>query len=549
LCNPGRLISKDELLREVWRDAVVTEDSLVQCVKEIRQALGQEWRETIRTVPRQGYAFVGLARREASGSDAATPSTVPGRIWLFRSSEEASHPTATAANVTLAAGVVQPAWRWHRKGWLWAALVVAALGTGGLAWHWLPHSTVGTGAAQLSIVVLPFATLDDEAGQGHFAMGLTDDLTTDLSRIPHSLVIAHGTAQIYDNRPRDVRQIGRELGVRYLLDGSVRRVGDQIRLNVSLVDAQSGQQLWAERFDGDRHDLVALERHVTLGLVRRLQLQMLSADTDKGLRQNARNPDAYDLALRGWALILRKQPDAIAQARDAAEKALALDPRSAFAWAVLSRTYFMDIAARWMQLRGHSREEWLKLAEETADKAFTIDPEMFEAIGARASVLTLRGRFDEALALRAKQIVLYPSDPEPYHFSAFAYEKMGKPEKAIQMEAEAMRVSPRDGWTFNFLAVTAAAYIHLGQDEQARVAAERAIQLRPDVAILHALAAAANGNLGLEERARAELAEFRRLQPDYTIAKFRADFPSASAEYIKQREHLYRGLIQAGLSQ
>lgn len=428
-------------------------------------------------------------------------------------------------------------------------LVVAVLAAVAIIWRQVQPRPAEVAPVQLSIVVLPFASVGNEPDNDYFATGLTYDLTTDLSRIPHSFVIAHSTAETYKREPRDPREIGRELGVRYLLGGNVRRVGDQIRLNVTLVDGQDGRQVWAERFDGNRLDLAALQRQVMNGLVRRLQLAMLSADVERGRRQKSSNSDAYDLALRGWALLLRKQPETTAQGREAAQQAVKLDPQSAFAWAVLSKSYFIDIGARWMHLRGHSRDEWLQRAEDAASRAYALDPELFETMGAYAGVLTLRGKYNEAIALLGKQIARYPSDPEPYHMSAYAYERMGEPAKSIALEAEAMRVSPRDEWTFTFLAVTSAAHLHLGQNENALAAAERAIELRPQFAVLHALAAAAAANLGRDEMARAKIAEFRRLQPDYTISKFRADFPGARPAYYAQREHFYRGLQKAGLPQ
>jgi TolB-like protein/DNA-binding winged helix-turn-helix (wHTH) protein/Flp pilus assembly protein TadD len=548
-CNAGRLVSKDELLREIWRDAIVTEDSLVQCVKEIRQALGDERHELIRTVPRRGYAFVGRVRPEELSTDSTRPESTRS-IWLIPpgAGNVERPPLATTAPVVAAPVARARAWHQHRAR-LAMGLIVAVLAATGIIWRQAQPLPAEVVPVQLSIVVLPFTSVGNEPDNDYFATGLTYDLTTDLSRIPHSTVIAHGTAETYKREPRDLREIGRELGVRYLLSGNVRRVGDQIRLNVMLVDGQDGRQIWADRFDGNRLDLVALHRQVMDGLVRRLQLAMLSADVERGRRQKSSNPDAYDLALRGWALLLRKQPEATAQGREAAQQAVKLDPQSAFAWAVLSRSYFMDIAARWMHLRGHSREEWMQRAEHAASTAYALDPELFETMGAYANVLTLRGKYDEAVALHEKQIARYPSDPEPYHMSAYAYERMGEPAKSIALEAEAMRVSPRDDWTFGFLAVTAAAHLHLGQDEQALAAAERAIELRPRFAVLHALAAAAAANLGHDEMARARIAEFRRLQPDYTISKFRADFSGARPAYYAQREHFYRGLHKAGLPQ
>lgn len=529
--HPGRLISKDELLRAVWADAVVTEDSLVQCVKEIRQALGVERRDFIRTVSRRGYALLGVARPD----DATASGTAQGKVWLLSPADAGGPP----------AGSDSPAWR---RVWLKILLLVGLLAASGIAWNALRPRSAQTIPPPLSIVVLPFASLGNDAvRERYYAEGLTDDLTNDISRIPHSVVIAYATARRLGRDIGDVRRIGRDLGVRYALDGSVLRDGDEVRLNVKLFDTRDGRLLWADRFTGDRRRLVALEKQVTIGLVKRLQLTMVATDVERGLRQNASNFDAYDLALRAWWLAERRQPDAIAQARETALKSLALDPRSAFAWAMLSKTYSWDVLSRYTRLRGHSRGEWLQRAGDAARKAYALDPDMFDVQGVYAAHLMMRGRLTEAVALHERQIARNPGDPEPYHMQAITYLLLGQPRKAIALEERALEICPASSSEMNFFEVISASYSHLGQDERSLAAAEQGIALRPQAAIMHALAAAAAAHLGRHELARANIAKFRSMQPDYTIAKLRADFPSATSAFYAQREHLYEGLRKAGL--
>ena len=182
---------------------------------------------------------------------------------------------------------------------------------------------------RMSIVVLPFMNLSDDTEQQYFADGITEDLTTDLSRVPGSFVIARNTAFTYKGQPVDVKKVSRELGVRYVLEGSVRRVGDQVRVNVQLVDGQSGAHLWADRFDTDRANLAQAQDEITGRLARTLNLELVEASVRRSEQERAADPDARDLVMRGWALSNRMASAATREeARRAFERALDIDPES-----------------------------------------------------------------------------------------------------------------------------------------------------------------------------------------------------------------------------
>jgi adenylate cyclase len=182
---------------------------------------------------------------------------------------------------------------------------------------------------RMSIVVLPFMNLSDDTEQQYFADGITEDLTTDLSRVPGSFVIARNTAFTYTGQPVDVKKVSRELGVRYVLEGSVRRVGDQVRVNVQLVDGQSGAHLWADRFDTDRANLAQAQDEITGRLARTLNLELVEASVRRSEQERAADPDARDLVMRGWALSNRMASAATREeARRAFERALDIDPES-----------------------------------------------------------------------------------------------------------------------------------------------------------------------------------------------------------------------------
>src|SRR5262249_36718546 len=181
----------------------------------------------------------------------------------------------------------------------------------------------------LSIVVLPFTNLSNDLDQEYFADGITEDLTTDLSRIPQSFVIARNTAFTYKGKALDARQIGRELGIRYALEGSVRRARDQVRVNVQLLDAEGGAYMWADRFETDRANLADAQDEITSRLARTLNLQLVEAAARRSERRRPTNPDARDLEMRGWAAYYRpKSVETTGEGRQLFEQALDIDPQS-----------------------------------------------------------------------------------------------------------------------------------------------------------------------------------------------------------------------------
>jgi TolB-like protein len=277
--NAGRLISKDELVNAVWPNVIVGDDSLAQCMSELRNALNDRDQHIIKTVSRRGYLFDALV------SSPPASSAVRQRSGL--SDEPGDLPGLDAG---LAPPISQPAV-----------------------------------APRLSIVVLPFANLSNDPEQQYFADGITEDLTTDLSRIENMFVISRNTAFIYRNKPIGAKQIGRELGVRYALEGSVRRLSSQVRVSAQLIDAETDAHLWADRFDLNTEDLFALQDEITGRIAVALNSELVAAEVGR----RTENPDAFDYILRGRASdAMPPTRDKYAQAIELFERALALDPRS-----------------------------------------------------------------------------------------------------------------------------------------------------------------------------------------------------------------------------
>ena len=398
--NAGRVVTKDELGAAVWPNVVVTDESLTRCVSDFRHALGDADQHLVKTVPRRGYVLaapVSFGESAPASPHGAAPEPAAQYLGF-------ALPAATPVGATVPRPH-SPRHVWQR----WLALgALAALVLAGAAWLATTRTPRPDAAATppLSIVVLPLVNRGGDPDQSWFADGLTEDLTTDLSRIPDSFVIARGSADTYKGRTVDVRQVGRELGVRYVLEGSVQRLDDLVRLNLRLIDAENGSELWADRLDGSRRELAALQSQVTGTVANALHQRMIDAESQRSQRLRPINPDAQDLAWQAFSAFERRTPDKNAAARELAQRAVTLDPLSQLGWSVLGLTYTSDLAARWLHLRGTTREEWLRRAAEADARAYAIDPNNLYAVQLRAEVLRVQGKAEESLVMRQRAVAI-----------------------------------------------------------------------------------------------------------------------------------------------
>jgi adenylate cyclase len=415
-------------------------------------------------------------------------------------------------------------------------------------WPMRQHPETAMVRPRLSIVVLPLASEGGDPAQDRLAAALTDEITVDLSRIPETFVIARATADSYRGRSVDARQVGRELGVRYVLDGGLVRLGDAVRLTLQLVDSDSGRALWAERIDGELPDLPALYRRVTGTVARTLDLTLQEVETARA--RTRPGTDVQDLLLQARWLLLqfnRMTPDSLQEARRLLEQVSTRDPGSAFALALLAQTYNYDVAQRWLALRGATREQWLQKADRLSAQAFQLDRADARVVGVRGTTLALAGRSEQAVELLERQIGLNRNDASAWFWLGYARCTLGRQDEAIAALEQARRLSPRDPNLNGIFLVTAAAHLYLGRDREALEWARRSVLERPQHAVAHSWVAAAAANLGETQTARAALAEFRGRLPYYTISSFRDEQLCANDLCRSQRERYYAGLAKAGL--
>ena len=360
-------------------------------------------------------------------------------------------------------------------------------------------------APRLSIVVLPFANLSNDPDQQYFADGITEDLTTDLSRIPDMLVISRNTAFTYRNKPVDTKQIGRELGARYVLEGSVQRSGRQVRINAQLIDAQTDAHLWAERFDRDAGDLLALQNEITSRIAVALNVEVLAAEVARGAENN---PDALDYILRGRAALAQPPGvDSYAEAIDSFEHALALDPQSIEAKGWLANA----LVGRVLDLHPSSSLSDLKRADTLASQAVAASPGSTLPHLAKGQLLRTLGRCEEAIP-EFEFVIASDRNSSNALFTLGECKLLtGAIDEAIPLEEQAIRLGPRDPYVFNRYLLIGKVHLLQSRVDEAIVWLERARIGNPGSPWPRAWLSSAYALKGETDRAATQLAEARRL--------------------------------------
>jgi adenylate cyclase len=406
-----------------------------------------------------------------------------------------------------------------------------------------PSATSGSlsvGAPRLSIVVLPFANLSDDLEQQYFADGITEDLTTDLSRLENMFVISRNTAFTYRNRPVDSRQIGRELGIRYVLEGSVRRSGNQFRINAQLIDAATGAHLWAERFDRDTGDLFALQNEVTGRIAVALNLELVGAEA---ARYSA-HPQAIDYILRGRNAIELKppSPDNFAEAIGFFERALTLDPTSVGVASLLAGT----LAGRVLDGMSGCVAADLDRATALVRGALAISPRSPIVRFANGEVLRARGQPEEATSEYETAIAFNRNWVEAITALGWCRFFSGHMDEAIPLHEQAIRLSPRDPLIGDSYFRIGRVHLVQSRTREALVWLEKARGVFPGHPLVHAHLASAYALLGAIERAAAELSEARKYSGDN---RYSSIAPLVALGYwgVPKVRALFEGTYFAGL--
>ncbi|SDJ53071.1 TolB amino-terminal domain-containing protein [Bradyrhizobium sp. Rc2d] len=448
---------------------------------------------------------------------------------------------------------------------LWAGAAIALAVVGGVtaaAWWFRPSSgipssasnasnnaksiatiTHATSAPRFSIVVLPFANLSSDPDQEYFADGITDDLTTDLSRVSGSFVIARNTAFTFKGKPVDIKQVGRELNVRYVLEGSVRRDGDQVRVNTQLIDAETGAHIWADRFDKDRADIFKMQNEVTARIAGTLNLELIRAESQRAEREHPDNPDAVDLAMRGWAAYYRpRSRQQLAEARMLFERALRINPQSPEALHGLASTLLVAVNGRFSDAPAAD----LTRADEAVGRVLSNSPGNALAHDTKGWILWARKQFGQALAEFETAINFDRNLADAYAASGFTKLFVGQAEQSFAPIETAIQLSPRDPLLNVWLFYICHAHTHLGHDNEAIDWCSRSIATNP-AGFVYIDLISAYGWKGQKNDARAAIAELNKQMPNYTVRKFANEDWSDNPVFLAQYQRIIEGLRKAGL--
>jgi TolB-like protein len=405
-----------------------------------------------------------------------------------------------------------------------------------------PQISAPSTAPRLSIIVLPFTNIGGDPEQEYFVDGVTESLTTDLSHIAGSFVIARNTAFTYKGKPFDVKRIGHELNVRYVLEGSVQRGGNRMRVNVQLIDAETGNHLWAERFDKPLADLFDMQDEIVARLARQLDAELVAAEARRAER--ATDPDAMDLYFQGTACWHKGQsPEILSQARGYFERALERDPGNVEA---LVGAAWTD-AMRGTELTSDDRAQRLAAAETAATKILSLAPNHAFTHFVLGYVQIFTNRVTEGIAEAERALALDRNLAIAHAITGTAKTFAGRAEESEAHIQEALRLSPRDSRAYEWMASLAATKLNLGADAEAAQWARRSIEANRNLPLVHFWLAAALAQLGRLDQARQAIQPGLALAPGLTIARYRAGVQTDHPTYLAQREHIIEGLRKAGV--
>ncbi len=407
-----------------------------------------------------------------------------------------------------------------------------------------PAPTLAPGPPRLSMVVLPFANIGGGPEQEHFVDGVTESLTTDLSRIRGSFVIARNTAFTYKGKPLDVKAIGRELSVRYVLEGSVQRGGNRMRVNVQLIDAETGNHLWAERFDKPLADLFDMQDEIVARLAGALNTELVAAEARRA--EQAPSPDSMDLYFQGLACFNKGiTPDNIAQAQSFFDRALSADPSNVDALVWSAR---MDGAAGGQAFVADPVAAFAA-AEAKATKALSSVPD--HALGhmclGLAYISTKRGA--QGIAQCEHALALDRNLATAHSIVGMGKVFIGRAEETEAHINEALRLSPRDTMAYSWMNVAGIAKNHLGLWEQAVAWFRPAIEANRNFAHPHFVLGGALAHLGRLDEARSAVKAGLALNPAFSMSRARANWTAMSDDptYLAQNDRFYEGMRKAGV--
>jgi adenylate cyclase len=362
-----------------------------------------------------------------------------------------------------------------------------------------------------SIAVLPFANMSEDPKQEYFSDGLTEEIITGLSKTPRIFVIARNSTFTYKGKTVKVKQVAEDLGVRYVLEGSVRKSENHVRITAQLIDALTGKHLWAERYDRDLKELFAIQDGITLEIIRALQVNLTEGEQARVIGKGTKNLQAYLKALEAMVQFTRMDKQGSLKAKQLAKEAIALDPNYAYPYSLLSTTHLLDL---WFDF-SESPKESMRLAVQAAQKALALDPSDPRTHTGWANLYVMQREYDKAIASAEHAVALNPGGARPLYALAIAMYYSCRFNEAITLHEQAMRLDP---FPFSmYFRNLGGAYRSVGRYQEAEKQFKKALELSPNDLFAHLGLAVTYVKLGLNEEAKAEAAEVLRIHPKFSL--------------------------------
>jgi adenylate cyclase len=366
-----------------------------------------------------------------------------------------------------------------------------------------------------SIAVLPFINISEDPEQEYFSDGITEEIITGLSKIPRLFVISRNSTFTYKGKPVKVQQVGHELGVDYVLEGSVRKAGERVRIAAQLIDAKTGHHLWAERYDRRLTDIFAVQDEITINIMRVMQVKLTEGEQAcEWLKHGSSNIEAYEKGMKGMACFRLFSTEGNVLARQIFEECVMTEPNSPGPYVMLGWTHLADVMNGWSK----SPEESINCALEYAQKALSIDDSQADTYALLGNIYLSQRQFDKAIEQGERAIALNPNGADHHVWLAMILTSAGRPEEAVELLNKAIRLNPfPPNWYFLSLGN---AFFTMGRYEEAVEPYKRAFERSPDFLLTKIGLAASYGALGCEEDARAAATEILRIDPKFSLERF-----------------------------
>lgn len=520
--HPGRLLSKDELIEAVWPDVAVTDDSLVQCISELRAALGGGDRQLIKTVPRRGYML------EATSLDTSPAFDTPAGGEDADRTQGSSLPLATR-------GRLLP--------WLVALGAVCTVSIAAALWFEFSNRGQSGGlVSKNTITILPLAGVGGE-NAADLAEAVSEDLTIEISRLPETVVIGAPTG--HAGPDRDAPQLGRRLDVAYILSGSVQRQGEAVSIALKLQAHATGAVLWSGRFDYAEQAGWNWRQDVSARIANELKVRIDEAGAPFERPYAGRSFTAIDPTLQGWRLLKRLHTrDEARRARALFEQSLQIDPDSASALAGFALSHMTEVLARWSK----APDRQTALAAEAIERSLVLQPNDPRANYIRSLVLSVQGRIDDAEQAIQRVLTLSPNQPRALQRLGFLKLQQGHPEEVAGPVMLSLRLDPLDSEQVSRGYFTLGmAEFHLHHDDVAYAHMRQATVSSPQNGFAWQWLAAIDALHGRGEQAQANLVEYQKRIPGHTVGSLKASEYSRNPAFWRERNRFYEGLKLAGL--